>query len=107
MSKYRDAVHAKAADSPVNPLFSARDRENYPEIIALLEGEKNEKGQWDPSPCSLSLFIRENRLTACLKPKHDHLIAFTTLGEIEGLLEALEAIFCKLELDWRVPPKRK
>jgi len=107
MSKYREAVQAHRSPTSATPLFGEEDRKNFPEVIALLGGEKNEAGQWDPSPCTISLFVNENRLTACIKPKHDHLIAFTTIGDSAALLEALERIFCKADLEWKVPSKRK
>lgn len=106
MSKYSDALRAKREPS-ATPLFSEEQRANFPEVISLLGGEKNDVGQWDPSPCTISLFVNENRLTACIKPKHDNLIAFTTLSELDGLLEALERVFCKVDLEWKVPPRRK
>lgn len=107
MSKYRDAVLAQRSSTPLVNCLTAEVRENYPEIAALLGGEKNPQGQWEPSPCSITLFIDDGRLKACVKAKHDNLIAYTTISASEGILEALEAIFCKADLEWKCPPKRK
>ena len=107
MSKYKDALAAKRKGTPQIEHLSPEVRHDFPEISALLGGEKNPEGQWDPSPCTISLFMQEGRLTACIKPKHDNLIAFTTISEPAGLLEALEGVFCKTDLDWKLPIKRK
>lgn len=108
MSKYRDAIKKHGTPGVPEEAFSPAARELCPEATAIFLGEKNAKGQWDPSPSTISLFVGESgRLTACVKPKHDALIAFTTITAADRILEALEEHFCKTDLDWKVPTKKK
>lgn len=50
---------------------------------------------------SLTLFVDEGALKACLNDKGNDLVAFVSAESLEGLLGALEAGLREDKLDWR------
>lgn len=101
MGALKRLKEAKAKRGTSSALADPEWQRSYPELYELMTATVDEDGK-ARKPCSLTVFVGDGGVKACLNEKNVGLVMFATSATLDGLFGALEGRLGDEEPDWQV-----